>query len=152
VWEGLLDRTCLFVSPALERQRPRYYDGLLRVSTEGDFLGWISFFVDVVAESATETLDRLHRLSALREDFAARLRNVQTQKPALLVPGLFGLPYLTVPIAKAVLEVESRTAQSAIDKLVEAGILELLDERPILGRGRPPKLYRCPAVLEIIRE
>jgi hypothetical protein len=51
VWEGLLDRTCLFVSPALERQRPRYYDGLLRVSTEGDFLGWISFFVDVVAES-----------------------------------------------------------------------------------------------------
>lgn len=152
VWEGVLDRTCLFVSPSLEQKRQAYYDGLLRVSTEGDYLGWIGFFVDIVAASATETLDRLQALRALREDFATRLRKVQSQKPALLVPELFGLPYLTVPIAKAVLKVESATAQQAINKLVKAGILELLAERPILGRGRPPKLYRCPAILEIIRE
>ncbi|MGE0144220.1 MAG: Fic family protein [Planctomycetota bacterium] len=152
VWEGVLDRTCLFVSPTLEKRRQGYYDGLLRVSTDGDHVGWIDFFLDVVADSATETLDRLRRLRALREDFAARLRKVQSQKPALLIPELFGLPYLTVPIAKGVLKVESATAQQAITKLEKAGILELMDERPILGRGRPPKLYRCPAILEIIRE
>lgn len=152
VWEGVLDRTCLFVSPALEQRRHEYYDGLLRVSAEGDHLGWIDFFVDVVAASATETLDRLQRLRALREEFAERLRKVQSQKPAMLVQELFGRPYLTVPLAKAVLKVESATAQQAIHKLVEVGILVLSEDRQVLRRGRPPKLYRCPALLDILRE
>ena len=65
---------------------------------------------------------------------------------------LFGLPYLTVPLAKTVLGVESATAQQSITKLAKVGILERLPERPKLGRGRPPKLYRCPAILDIIRE
>ena len=122
---------------ALARQG--YYDGLLRVTLEGDHLAWIGFFVDVVVESANETLDRLQRLRGVREDFAGRLHKVQSAKPALLVAELFGLPYLTVPMARAVLEVESATAQQNINKLVAAGILELMDERPIVGRGRPPK-------------
>ncbi|MEZ6036514.1 MAG: Fic family protein [Planctomycetota bacterium] len=152
VWEGVLDRTCLFVSPVLERRRQQYYDELLRVSVDGTFVGWVAFFLEVVIESARETLDRLHRLRALHDEFAMRLRRLQSQKPAQLVQALFGLPYLTVPLAKTVLGVESATAQQSITKLAKVGILELLPERPKLGRGRPPKLYRCPAILDIIRE
>ena len=152
VWEGALERPCLYVSPALERQRDRYYHALLRVTTKGDFLGWIGFFVEVVIGSAAETLDRLHRLRALREEFAQRLGSAQSQKPTLLLDALFGLPYMIVPIAKAVLGVESPTAQQAINKLVQAGILELMDWRPKQGRGRPPKLYRCQAIVDIVRE
>jgi Fic family protein len=142
----------LFVSPALERQRDAYYDGLLRVSTEGDFLGWIRFFIEVVGESAAETLDRLDRLRALREEFEARLGALQSQKPAQLLPQLFGLPYVTVPLAKAFLGVESATARQAIEKLVVAEILEEVGDRPKPGRGRPARLYRCPAILDIVRE
>ncbi len=66
---------------------------------------------------------------------------------------LLAFPYITVSIAKDLLGVpQSATAQQAIDKLVAAGILELMDYRPKVSRGRPPKLYRCSGVLDIIRE
>jgi hypothetical protein len=44
-----------------------------------------------------------------------------------------------------------RTEQT-INRLIAAGILERIDQRVVLGRGRPPKLYRCPAILDIVRE
>jgi Fic family protein len=153
VWEGILDRPCLYLSPFFERRRQEYYDRLLRVSTQGALLAWLDFFVEGVIASTSDTLDRLHRLRLLQQDFVARLRKSQTQKPAQLVEQLFSLPFLTVPMAKRVLQVpQSPTAQQAIDKLVAAGILELTDYRPKQGRGRPPKLYRCPAILDIMRE
>lgn len=153
VWEGVLDQPFLYVSPMLERRRQDYYDGLLRASQRGAFLEWIDFFVGTVSDSATETLDRLSRLRVLASEFEARLRKQQSQKPLQLVRQLLAYPYITVPIAKRLLEVtQSATAQQTVDKLVEAGILQLTDLRPKMSRGRPPKLYRCPAVLDIIRE
>jgi Fic family protein len=153
VWEGVLDQPFLYVSPMLERRRQEYYDGLLRASQQGAFLEWIDFFVGAVSESATETLDRLTRLRALAADFESRLRKQQSQKPILVARQLLAFPYITVSIAKDLLGVpQSATAQQAIDKLVAAGILELMDYRPKVSRGRPPKLYRCSAVLDIIRE
>jgi Fic family protein len=153
VWEGVLDQPFLYVSPMLERRRQEYYDGLLRASQQGAFLEWIDFFVGAVSESATETLDRLTRLRALAADFESRLRKQQSQKPILVARQLLAFPYITVSIAKDLLGVpQSATAQQAIDKLVAAGILELMDYRPKVSRGRPPKLYRCSGVLDIIRE
>jgi Fic family protein len=153
VWEGVLDQPFLYVSPMLERRRQEYYDGLLRASQQGAFLEWIDFFVGAVSESATETLDRLTRLRALAADFESRLRKQQSQKPILVARQLLAFPYITVSIAKDLLGVpQSATAQQAIDKLVAAGILQLMDYRPKVSRGRPPKLYRCSAVLDIIRE
>jgi Fic family protein len=153
VWEGVLDEPFLYVSPMLERRRKEYYDGLLRVSQTGDFVAWIEFFVSSVRSAADETLDRLGRLRSLVSVFEEKLRKHQTQKPVQLAKQLLAFPYITVPIAKRLLGVpQSATAQQAIDKLVDAGILSLTDVRPRVVRGRPPKLYRCSGVLDIIRE
>jgi Fic family protein len=152
VWEGVLDSACLFLSPALERKRQDYYDRLLAVSRDGDFAGWIAFFLDIVRESAIETLDRLRRLRALQEEFTRRLRAVQSPKPALLVPELFGLPFVNVPRAQRLLGCMPKTAQGAIEKLVALGILQKVEPLRREGRGRPSHLYRCGEVLEIVRE
>ncbi len=153
VWEGVLDQPFLYVSPMLERRRQHYYDGLLATSQRGAFLEWIHFFVGAVSDAATETLDRLTRLRALAADFEARLHQQQSQRPLLVARQLLAFPYITVSIAKDMIGVpQSATAQKTIDKLVAAGILELMDYQPKTSRGRPPKLYRCGGVLDIIRE
>lgn len=153
VWEGVLDQPFLYVSPHLERRRQEYYDGLLRVGQQGSFLAWVEFFVDVVATSAAETLDRLARLRALAVDFEIALRRQQSIKPLQLARQLLGMPYLTVAMAKQALGVRTMpTAQNAADRLVAAGILELVDFRAVTKRGRPARLYRCKAVLDIVQE
>lgn len=152
VWEGLLDSPYLYVSPTLERRRQDYYDGLLAVSQRGAFFDWIGFFLDAVRATATETLDRLESLLALNFAFEQRLSSLQSQKPLQVARCLFQFPYITVPVARRLLQSTSRTAQQAIDRLVEAKILTLLDLRPKVSSGRPPKLYRCQEVLDIMRE
>lgn len=152
VWEGLLDSPYLYVSPTLERRRQDYYDGLLAVSQRGTFLDWIGFFLDAVRTTATETLDRLESLRTLNLAFEQRLTSLLTQKPLQVARRLFQFPYITVPVARRILQSTSRTAQQAIDRLVEAKVLELMDFRPSTSRGRPPKLYRCREVLDIMRE
>lgn len=151
-WEGLLDCACLFVSPSLERQRQRYYDELLRVSVAGDYLGWIAFFLEVVAESATDTLQRLQRLRQLQEQFLAKLRQEASPKPALLVPYLFERPYLTASMVMQHLGCESKPAQAAVERLVRAGILVPTTASGARGRGRPAQWYACPEILAVLRE
>src|SRR5262249_21690496 len=43
MWEGMMEKPFLYVSPMLERQRESYYDGLLQVSTKGSYVEWIEF-------------------------------------------------------------------------------------------------------------
>lgn len=104
-------------------------------------------------DAAAETLDRIGRLRALAEEFEKRLFEQQSTKPLHLAKHLFSSPYVTVALAKRILGVpQSATAQQTIDKLVDAGILERMDYRPKGLRGRPPQLYKCPAILDIVRE
>ena len=153
VWEGVLDQPFLYVSPMLERRRDAYYDGLLRTSQAGTFLEWIEFFIAAVSESATETLERLDRLRVLAGDFEVRLKKQLSQKPGAVAKQLLAYPYVTVSMAMDLLGISQvTTAQQTIDKLVKVGILEPMDYPSKGGRGRPPRLYRCPGVLDIIRE
>jgi Fic family protein len=154
VWEGLMDRPLLYVSPALERQRDKYCAMLYRVSCRGAFAEWIDFFVSIVRDTAVETLERIEQLRELEKDFRRRLHKVQSQKPLQLAHQLFASPYMTAPMAAKVLApVTPMTAQGAIDRLVQVGILELTERKLKLGgRGRPPHLYRCAEILRIMRE
>lgn len=153
VWEGVLGLPFVYVSPVLERRRQDYYDGLLRVSQRGAFLEWIEFFVTAMKDATAETLDRIGRLRALAREFERMLLKQLSTKPLHLAKHLFSSPYVTVSLAKRILDVpQAATAQQTIDKLVDAGILTRMDYRPKGARGRPPQLYRCPAILDIIRE
>lgn len=152
VWEGVLDHPFLYVSPTLERRRQAYYDGLLAVSHRGSFLEWAEFFVQAVSDSADETLSRFVQLRELTLRHESILKQQQSQKPLQLAKHLLSSPYVTVQSAARALDAPEPTGQKTIDKLVEAGILELADIRLPAARGRPRKLYRCPGVLAIIRE
>jgi hypothetical protein len=64
---GLLPAPLLTVSALVEPRRHRYYDRLLRVSTEGDWAGWFDFFLEVVEREARDSLARGRRLRELSE-------------------------------------------------------------------------------------
>ncbi|MGW6426189.1 Fic family protein [Nocardia sp. NPDC055053] len=141
---GLLPGPLLDLSSYIEPRRERYYEGLLCVSTDGDWLGWFEFFLEVIEEQARDSLARAVRLDALRTEL--RLRVARARSSGLLpilVDELFRSPIISIAIAMNALDVTHRAATLNVEKLVEAGILVEVT------RGRT-RFFAAPDVLAVM--
>jgi len=107
-----------------ERNRQEYYDSLLRVSTHGDWLGWISFFVEGLRVAAVESLQKIAELAELRKAYHRRLQSARNSALLLkLVDQLFIRPVIRVSDAQETMGVTYPPALNSIQKLIEAKIL-----------------------------
>ncbi|WP_018352246.1 Fic family protein [Longispora albida] len=142
---GLLPGPLLDLSAYIEPRRDRYYDGLLRVSTEGDWTGWFAFFLEVIEQQARDAGARARRLHLLRDELRGQVATAKSSGLlAILVDSLFEVPAVTINRAKDVLGVSHRAASMNIAKLTEAGILR---ELPSRGRTR---LFVAPAIIATV--
>jgi Fic family protein len=123
-----------------ERNRTRYYDALLRVSTHGDWLGWIQFFVEGLHVAAIESLQKLDELTQLRSTYHQRLQSARNSALLLkLVDQLFIQPVMRVSDAAQTMGVTYAAALSSIEKLIKARILSEMRPRtmptPFIAKG-----------------
>ncbi|GAB4056173.1 Fic family protein [Catellatospora paridis] len=124
---GLLPGAVLDLSAFIEPRRDEYYARLLAVSTQGDWGGWLQFFLEGVTVQAQDAVSRARALSALRADYRSR---VTTARASALLPrlvdALFERQSLTIARAQELLAVSSRSAALAVERLVDVGILHEL--------------------------
>jgi Fic family protein len=143
---GLLPQPLLYLSAFFERTRSAYYDGLLRVSTHGDWDGWLRYFLEAVRVQAREAADLADRLLALQARYRAALQAEHATANALaLVDALFENPYVSAAVAERRLGVSAPTARATIRALEERGIL-----REITGR-RWGRVFRAEEVFGLLR-
>lgn len=105
--------------------RAEYYRRLNEVRTEGDWEGWLLYFLDGVATTADEAVASAHDLWAVvTQDREALLTRSETTVPA---PRLFELlpkhPVLTVATVVRLLQTSKPTAARAVESLRKAGVL-----------------------------
>jgi Fic family protein len=144
---GLLPLPLLDLSAYFEPRRPAYYEGLLGVSTRGDWAGWVRFFLTAVARQSASVVNRARRLQELREDYRARLSTARSSGlPLVLVDALFESPVMTISRARQLTHVTHRAASLNVAKLVAAGILREL-ERPTR-----PRIFLAEDVIAAIED
>lgn len=131
---GLLPGPLLDLSAWIEPRRDDYHEALLMVSVEGDWAGWLHFFLAMVAEQSTDAAGRAHRLQALRDELRAKVVGPRASAllPAL-VDELFRVPAITIARARSLLGVSHRAALLNLERLRDKGVLE---EVPRVGRQR----------------
>ncbi len=125
---GVLHRPLLYLSAYLKARRAEYYDRLTAIRMDGDWEGWIKFFlrgVFEVSESATRTA---RRILELRESHRKAVENPQ------LLDYLFEQPLVAVGMVKDRLGCTFPTASKVVTQYVEPGIAPR-DHRP---RAQPP--------------
>ena len=145
--EGILPQPLLYLSAYFERNRSNYYDGLLRVSQAGDWIGWLKFFADGVASEAMDAVDRAQRLLRLRSTYVEELQKARTSALLIkLVDGLFDKPAMRLADVTSLLGVTVATAQKHVDRLVSLGML-----KEITGYSRN-RIYMARGVLDAIQE
>jgi Fic family protein len=142
---SLLPAPLLDLSAYFEPRRNEYYARLLSVSTAGDWVGWIEFFLRGVAIQAADAVCRVRRLQDLHRDYRVRVAAIRSSGLlAALVDALMDTPALTMRLAERLLGVSYRTARESVGKLVEAGILIEVTGR---ARGRVYLAHEVVAVL-----
>lgn len=102
-----------------------YYRRLNAVRIDGDWEGWLDFFLDGVATVADEAVASARELFALVVEDRARL--LASTKVSMGAVRLFELlprhPIVTVASATKLLETTKPTAGKAIELLATAGVL-----------------------------
>ena len=127
----LLSRPLLYLSLFLKTHRQEYYRRLSAVRTDGDWEGWLSYFLEgvaVVAEEAVVTARRLHAIVA-----QSRARLVAREDATVMSIRLFELlpehPILTVNRVVDLLDCSRPAAAKALRVLEAAEVLHALDDR-----------------------
>lgn len=139
-----LSHPLLYLSAYLEAHRNDYYDYLQRVRTDGDWAGWLHFFLAGVEETSRAAVAQANSLLDLRALLSEFLRG--QPRAAALLDKLFVNPYVTVPQAAKFLEVSDPTARQAVRLLQEIAVL---DEVP----GRTwRRLYVARPILQVLEE
>ncbi|HBS36660.1 MAG TPA: hypothetical protein DEA50_16535, partial [Parvularcula sp.] len=128
---GVPGADMLYVSPFIESSRDEYINLMYEVSRVGAWDDWIDYFLRAVRVSAEMGTAAADRLRALHDDYA-KLAVEQSQSGNLrrLVDILFASPVITIPSAAQGLGVTYPTAQALVERLVSAGVLTEVLQKP----------------------
>lgn len=122
---NVLPHPLLYLSVFFKRHQAEYYRRLSRVRTDGDWEGWLDFFLDGVATTAEEAVTLARELFALvTADRSQVLKESTAVYPLRLFELLPAHPVVTVSSAMKMLETTKPTAGKAIQTLEAAGVLE----------------------------
>jgi Fic family protein len=94
----------------------------MRVSTHGDWVGWLLYFLEGVGSEAEAAVNDAERLLTLQASYHERLGRTRTAARGL-IDQLFINPYITATRAATILNVTPPTARAAISELLRAAVL-----------------------------
>jgi Fic family protein len=137
----VLERPLLYLSVYLKAHRLEYYDRLTAIRNDGDWEGWLRFFLRGVAEVSSAATSTARSILRLREE--ARQKLASSALGNRLLDFLFERPVLSVRAAQERLSCSYVTAANLIGELEELGVL-----RETTGQKRN-RLYRYEPYLAL---
>ena len=146
--DGVLQEPSLYLSLYFKRHRAEYYERLNAVRTDGDWEGWLAFFLTGIAETATQAVETARRLVALLE--ADRKRIALLGRRAGSASAVFDVltrqVLSTVPQLEKALPLSTPAVRDAIASLADLGIVNELTGQ------RRNRVFAYQAYLEILNE
>ncbi|MGB3619441.1 MAG: hypothetical protein WBA12_15090, partial [Catalinimonas sp.] len=127
-----------------EENRARYYDQLLAVTCDGDWNGWIEYFLQAVVHQSRENIERARAVLHLYE--------VHKERIVSLTRSQFAIQTLDFIFREPIFTSTDFIARSQIPRPSAVRILNHLKDKVLFvmeeGRGNRPALY---AFFELLR-
>ena len=123
VHRRVLQRPLLYLSYYLRRHRAEYYDRLMAVRLDGDWEGWLRFFLRGVAETAEEATGTAEDILRLRDQHRALVHDLGTNALHML-DALYERPVVNIAAVRRALRVSWPTANKVTLEFERRGLLE----------------------------
>ncbi len=142
VHRRVLRAPLLYLSHYLKLHRTEYYDRLTDVRVRGNWEGWLRFFLEGVATTATEAAETAERIFELRESHRTLVMRETGAMGLRLLSALFERPLVNVNYLARTLEVSFPTANRLVARFEELGLL-----REVTGQRRSRRFRYDPYLL-----
>jgi Fic family protein len=131
--QGILQRPLLYLSYYLKAHRAQYYDRLDAVRHDGDWEGWLRFFLRGIYEVSQSATDTARAILQLREEYRQKISalGATSGSGARLLDYLFEQPIVSIRMVEKKLGCAYVTAGKLVDQLTKLGLL-----KEITGRQR----------------
>lgn len=145
---GVLRRPLLYLSYYLKAHRAQYYDRLTAIRHDGDWEGWLKFFLRGVYEVSQAATEVSRAISTLREQHRelVALKAPNAASGQKLLDYLFQHPIIGVRNAEKAVGCSYATANTLVRQFEDIGILE---EKT--GRQRN-RVYRYDSYLDLFEK
>ncbi|MDX8518189.1 Fic family protein [Mesorhizobium abyssinicae] len=140
----LLMRPVLYLSHYFKQNRQEYYDRLQKTRVEGDWEGWIKFFLKGVGDVAEQATETAREIVSLREGHRSIISDQfgnSAGKANKVLEHLYRRPTVSINNVRDVLGISFPNASALIDKFVEAGMLV-----EITGQARNRRYFYAPYI------
>lgn len=134
----------VYLSPFIEENKQRYYDGLQAAQARLDYSPLTIFLANAVRESVYEFKRLKNDLAELADEWRTRAKFREGSAGLAALAILHEYPVLTVGRLSSLLGVSFPSAAGAVGKLVEAGILE---EKTGYSRNR---IFSAPEAVKLL--
>jgi Fic family protein len=133
---GVMDQPLLYMSQYFEDNKDEYVELLLKVSQKSDWISWITFFLKGVCVSSEKTIDTIHKVQKLQDEYRAKCQQARSSALLLkIIDKLFERGVTTVTSVQQLTGTSYTGAKNNITKLLEYGIIKELP------RHSHPKYY-----------
>lgn len=146
-----LSEPMFYLSEFLEANRDEYYVRLKAISMEGDWNGWIAFFLNAISCQAKENSRRVKEIMTLYEKMKTQIHKVtHSQYSVYLLDTLFNQPIFSISDTckklKKTDDIHEKTTADLLRQLRDDGILMVLQE----SRGSRSAILCFPALLNLV--
>ena len=145
-YKKTLHTPMFYLSEYFELHREEYYKRLLNISKNGDWEGWIKFFLVAVERQSIKNIKKVQEILKLYDDLKDRIRHIPTPKNSIKV-----LDFL---FSKPIFESGDFLRETEIqNKMTALRILKFLLEKEILidnGKSKG-KRYFFPNLIDIVK-
>jgi Fic family protein len=143
----VLQRPMFYLSEYLEEQDEKYRDSLLAITEEGDWQGWIEFFLFALHQQAERNTEKAKKILGLYESMKLQFAEVtHSQYAVVALDAFFNRPILNGSDFLSLTNITNRgTANDILRSLVHADVIKILRK----GSGRRPTIYLFPSLLNV---
>lgn len=150
VHDGVLEQPVLYPSYELKRRRNEYYSWLTRVREQGDYEGWIDFFIDCMldsAQNAKKSMQQCAELHQSTEHLIADRMGRRSGNGLRLLHLLESNPIVDIAFVADRLELSTTGASGLVRNFVELDILKQRD-----GSRQRYRTFSYEKYLAILRD
>ena len=123
--KGMLDKSCLYISDYIERNKDTYYDMLTRVRTHNDIIAWIKFFLEAVIETSKTAKEKFRNVVELTMEMDKIIVNLPVKSDSVkkVIDVLYNEPVINRKKLCDITKIKKGTIKNIINCLLENNII-----------------------------
>jgi Fic family protein len=146
----VLHRPMFYLSEYLDDHRDEYYDHLLAITEEGNWQGWIEFFLQASCVQAERNTARARKILDLYHEMKiAFVEATHSQFSQAALDAFFQKPILNSTEFQNLANVVNRATAGALLRALEQSKLIMVLRK---GSGRTPSRYVFPKLINIAED